>query len=100
MRAASRETLEERVERLVMEYALTAPSTRPLDARLSLRDDLEIESLSLVSLTLRLGDEFGVDVVDLGLDLGELRTLGDLVRAASRISRSRDKSTGDENARQ
>jgi acyl carrier protein len=92
MRAPSRETVEECVERLVMEYALTAPSTRPLDVRLSLRDDLEIESLSLVSLTLRLGDEFGVDVVDLGLDLGELRTLGDLVRAATRISRSKDNS--------
>jgi len=82
--------VEERVERLVLEYALTQPSVRPIDTRLSLRDDLEIESLSLVSLTLRLGDEFGVDVVGIGLDLGELRTLADLIKAAKRISRSRE----------
>jgi acyl carrier protein len=81
------DTLTARVERLVLEYALQPPTTRPLDARLALRDDLEIESLSLVSLALRLGDELGVDIVD--LDLGELRTFGDLVRVAKKLSRSK-----------
>jgi acyl carrier protein len=84
------ETAEARVERLVSEYAAQLPVGRPLDARLSLRDDLAIESLSLVSLTLRLADELGVDVVALDVELGEVRTLGDLVRVAETLSRFND----------
>lgn len=80
------ESLEARVERLVLEYAQSLPSGRPLDLQLSLRDDLVIESLSLVSLTLQLGDELGVNVVDLGIELGELRTLGDLLSMARTLS--------------
>lgn len=82
------EETEARVERLVREYTQGLPAERPLDARLSLRDDLAIESLTLVSLTLRLGDELGVDVVELGLELGDLKTLGDLHKVAQTISRS------------
>jgi acyl carrier protein len=80
------ETAEARVERLVLEYAQTTPSQRPLDLRLSLRDDLAIESMSLLSLTVRLGDELDVDVLDLGLELGNLQTVGDLVRTARKLS--------------
>jgi acyl carrier protein len=80
------ETTEARVERLVLEYAQSIPARRPLDAGLSLRDDLAIESLSLVSLAVRLGDELGVDVVDMGLELGDVKTLGDLVSVAHTIS--------------
>jgi acyl carrier protein len=87
------ESLEARVERLVLEYAQSLPKSRPLDPRLSLRDDLVIESLSLVSLTLQLGDELGVNVVDLGIELGELRTLGDLVSMARTLSGVRTQET-------
>jgi acyl carrier protein len=80
------ESAQARVERLVLEYAQSVPPGRPLDAGLSLQNDLAIESLTLVSLTLRLGDELGVDVVELGLELGNLKTLGDLVAAAKTIS--------------
>ena len=76
------ETTEDCVERLVIEYAQSVPASRPLDVRLSLQNDLAIESLSLVSLALRLGTEFGVDVVDAGLELGELKTVGDLLKVA------------------
>lgn len=78
--------MEARVERLVLEYAQGVPAARPLDAKVSLQHDLAIESLSLVSLTLRLGAEFGVDIVDLGLELGELKTFGDLVSVARTLS--------------
>ena len=77
------------VERLVREYAQGVPAGRPLDATLSLKNDLAIESLSLVSLTLRLGDELGVDVVEMGLELGDVKTLGDLQNIALTISRSK-----------
>jgi acyl carrier protein len=77
------------VERLVLEYAQNLPSARPLDQGLSLRDDLIIESLSLVSLTLRLGDELGVNLMDSGIELGGLKTLGDLVNMARSLSSRR-----------
>ena len=76
------ETTEMQVERLVLEYAQTAPRTRPLEAGLSLHRDLAIESLSLISLALRLGDEFGVDVVQMALEVGTIETFGDLVKLA------------------
>lgn len=76
------ETTEACVERLVLEYAQTVPQGRPLDAQLTLQNDLAIESLSLASLALRLGGEFGVDVVDMDLELRDLRTVGDLLNVA------------------
>ncbi len=89
MAGASIETTTARVERLVREFAQGLPAGRPLDGKLSLKNDLAIESLSLVSLTLRLGDELGVDVVEMGLELGDVKTLGDLVQVADTISRSK-----------
>ncbi len=78
------ETSEALVERLVLEYAQNVPG-HPLDPRLSLRDDLAIESLSLVSLTLRIGDELGVDVLEAGLELGDVKTVADLVGVAEKL---------------
>jgi len=75
---------EDRVTRLLAGYAQRPLGARP-DARLSLRDDLGIESLSLVSLVVRLGDELGVDAADDALDLAGLRTVGDLVALARRL---------------
>lgn len=79
------ETPEAQVERLVLEYALNVPA-RPLAPQLSLRDDLAIESLSLVSLTLRLGDERGVDVLDAGLELGNVKTIANLIEVARQLA--------------
>ncbi len=89
MAGDSSETTTARVERLVREFSQGLPAGRPLDGKLSLKNDLAIESLSLVSLTLRLGDELGVDVVEMGLELGAVETLGDLVKVADTISRAR-----------
>jgi acyl carrier protein len=89
MADAAPETPSARVERLVREFAQGIPASRPLDGKLSLKNDLAIESLSLVSLTLRLGDELGVDVVEMGLELGDVKTLSDLVQIADTISRSK-----------
>lgn len=80
--------MEACVERLVLEYAQSSTPDRPLTAQLSLREDLAIESLSLVSLALRLGGEFGVDIVELGLELRDLRTFGDLVEVARTLKQA------------
>jgi acyl carrier protein len=76
---------EEQVTRLLAGFAQKALGARP-DPRLSLRDDLGIESLSLVSLVVRLGDELGVDAADDALDLAGLKTVGDLVVLARRLA--------------
>lgn len=76
------ETSEDLVARLVLEYALSIPQAGPLAPELSLRRDLAIESLSLVSLALRLGEELGIDLVESGIEFGKLDTVGDLVSVA------------------
>jgi acyl carrier protein len=76
--------LEGWVAQLLAEYA-QKPLPSPLDPRLSLREDLAVESLSLVSLVVRLGDQLGVDASDDSLELGNLVTVGDLVSIAGRL---------------
>ena len=78
--------MEACVERLVLEYAQSSPAELPLEPRLSLRNDLAIESLSLVSLALRLGGELGVDIVEQGVELGKLSTVGDLLDVARALT--------------
>jgi hypothetical protein len=73
------ETMEERVTRLLLDYARSVPAERPFPAGLSIRKDLEVESLALVSVAIRLGDELNADVIEAGVELGSLDTVGDLI---------------------
>jgi acyl carrier protein len=83
-------TVESKIESLVKEYALNAPTDGPLRAELSLRDEIGLDSFSLVSLMLRLGEEFNVDLAEessrLGIDLQQISTFGDLVRLGRAFS--------------
>lgn len=81
--------LEDRINGILLEYAQVTPKSLPLDRALSLRNDLAIESLSLVSVVLRLGDDIGVDVVDAGLDLSTLATVGDLLKLGQNLQVAR-----------
>ena len=77
---------EETIAKLLTEYAQAqVPATLPLNQALSLRGDLEIDSLALVSLTIRLGEEFNVDVVETGIEFGQLQTVGDLMEVARKL---------------
>jgi acyl carrier protein len=84
-------SLSEKVTRLVLEYAQSLPpeasAGAPLDGKLTLRGDLAIDSLALVSLTIRLGEELEVDVVESGLDFSQLETVGDLLAVAEKLNR-------------
>jgi acyl carrier protein len=88
--AAAAESVESKITDLVVEYALHPPVERPLRPDLSLRDDIGLDSFSLVSLMLRLGEEFNVDLAEestrLGINLGEIATFGDLVRLGQAFS--------------
>jgi acyl carrier protein len=85
-------SVESRITALVLEYALHAPTDRPLGLELSLRDEIGLDSFSLVSLMLRLGEEFNVDLAEessrLGINLEEISTFGDLVRLGRTFSDS------------
>lgn len=83
------EPAEAWVERLVREFSPQTVPAGGLHPRLSLRDDLAIESLSLVSLAVELGAQVGVDVADIELELGDVKTLGDLVKVAEALRRIR-----------
>jgi acyl carrier protein len=74
------------IARLIKEYAQAqVPETAVLNPALSLRGDLEIDSLSLVSLTIRLGEEFNVDIVESGIEFGRLETVADLMEVAKKL---------------
>jgi acyl carrier protein len=88
MDAEGKSSLAAKVNRLIIEYAQTVPagaSSTSLDHRLTLRGDLAIDSLALVSLTIRLGEELNVDVVESGLEFGQLQTVGDLLAIAEKL---------------
>jgi acyl carrier protein len=90
MESAQKPALAERVNRLILEYAQVRPaeaSPSTLDRKLTLRGDLSIDSLALVSLTIRVGEEFEVDVVESGLDFSQLTTVGDLQAIANKLER-------------
>jgi acyl carrier protein len=76
------ESMEERITRLLLEHAQNVPVERPFPPNLSIRKDLAVESLSLVAVTLALGEELNVDIVESGIELGGLDTVGDLVVVA------------------
>jgi acyl carrier protein len=80
------DAVPETVARLIREYAQAqVAASAPLNPALSLRGDLEIDSLALVSLTIRLGEEFNVDVVESGVEFGQLETVGDLMAVAEKL---------------
>ena len=79
--------VDERIAALVLEYSQSAP-TAPLDPNASLRTDLGLDSLSLVSVTVTLGDELGIDLVEWGAELGKLVTLADLIALGHALARA------------
>lgn len=84
--------IEPKINALVLEYAQTPP-TGPLDPKASLRRDLGVDSLSLVSVAVAIGDELGIDLVEHGADLSKLETLGDLVALGRELQRASQVST-------
>lgn len=79
MLSTSEKTIEDRVAGILLEYASNTPPSGPLNSSLTLRNDLGIESLSLVSVVLRLGEECGVEMMDSSLEIRTLETVGDLI---------------------
>ena len=84
--------LESKITDLVLEYALNPPNDRPLRPDLSLRDEIGLDSFALVSLMLRIGEEFSVDLAEesskVGINLQEISTFGDLMRLGRAVAKT------------
>jgi acyl carrier protein len=76
-----------RVEALVLEYAENPPPGA-LDPNASLRNDLGVDSLSLVSVAVALGNELGVDLVESDTELGKLETVANLIALGHALTKS------------
>jgi acyl carrier protein len=76
----------DRVASVLAEYVPVMPADRPLPEGLSLRQDLALDSLGLVSVLIRLGDDFGIDVDDQEFDLAGLETVGDLADLVEQLA--------------
>lgn len=83
------ESMPERVTRLLLQHAQTVPVERPLPAALSIRTELAVESLSLVSVLVDLGAELEVDVTESGVELSRIETVGDLITVGNELAASR-----------
>jgi acyl carrier protein len=80
------ETMSDRITRLLIQYAQSAGPTRPLAPTLSIREELAVESLSLVSVLVDLGAELEVDINESGVELSRIQTVGDLIALGERLS--------------
>jgi len=76
----------DRVASVLAEYVPGMPANRPLPEGLSLRQDLALDSLALVSVLIRLGDDFGIDVDEQEFDLAGLETVGDLADLVEQLA--------------
>jgi acyl carrier protein len=79
--------IDVRIAALVLEYSQSPPAG-PLDPNASLRNDLGLDSLSLVSVAVALGDELGIDPVEWGAELSKLVTLADLIALGHAFARA------------
>ncbi len=79
--------VDARIAALVLEYSQSPPAG-PLDPQSSLRKDLGVDSLSLVSVAVALGDQFGIDLVEWGADLSKLETVADLFALGHALARA------------
>ena len=72
-------TMSELITRLLLQHTHSEDMVGALAPDLSIRDELGVESLSLVSVLVELGAELEVDITESGVELARLQTVGDLI---------------------
>jgi len=72
-------SLRDRVIRRLLAASDAKLTAADVDDATSLRQDLDISSLILITLASELEDELGIDIED--EDLGRIQTIGDLFKA-------------------
>jgi len=87
--------IEECMNEIVKEFAQIPMCTNPLKHTLSLRNDLGIESLSLISVILRLGEALQIDIGESGLQLHSVETFADLLALGKSLQISKSSKNGE-----
>jgi acyl carrier protein len=72
-------SLRDRVIQRLLAASDAKLTTADVDEATSLRQDLDISSLILITLASELEDELGIDIDD--EELGQIQTIGDLFKA-------------------
>ena len=72
-------SLRDRVIQRLLAASDAKLTAADVDDATSLRQDLDISSLILITLASELGDELGIDIDD--EELGRIQTIGDLFKA-------------------
>ncbi len=75
----SLKSIEDTVSSALIDYVQDVPKNGFFEPHRSLRDDLGIESLTLVSIILRIADELGMDPMSFSGELTPPATVGDLL---------------------
>ncbi len=81
------ETMSERITRLLLQHAQSGDLARQLSPRLSIRNELGVDSLSLVSVLVELGAELNIDITESGVELSRIETVGDLIGIGDHLQR-------------
>ena len=82
------ETMSERVTRILMQHAQSGVLVGQLSPRLSIRNELGVDSLSLVSVLVELGAELNIDITEAGVELSRIETVGDLIGIGDQLATS------------
>jgi acyl carrier protein len=73
------ETMSDRITRILVQHAQSAIPVGQISPRLSIRNELGVDSLSLVSVLVELGAELNIDITESGVELSRIETVGDLI---------------------
>jgi acyl carrier protein len=90
MTLTSETALQDCIRGILSDYSELNPSA-PLNLSLSIRNDLAIDSLTFVSILLRLEDALEVDLIEKGVELHTIESVGDLIDIARSLSTTHHK---------
>jgi acyl carrier protein len=76
---------EQRILQLIREVLPWQSAKKELRPEMSLQRDLGIDSLSKVALAVRFEEEFSIDLAKLADQIGEIRTVSDVLIVARRL---------------
>lgn len=87
---------DERILALIAEGIPGKFKKVPLTKQTRLQSDLGLDSLGLAALVFRLEEEFGIDLtgLDLGANMGQMRTVGDAIDVSREIVRQAQAAAG------
>ena len=81
----SRQEISDRVLKVLREVIPSKLAKKELRPEMSLRNDLRIDSLAMAAFVFMMEEEFELNFADLAPNVGEVRTVGDVLDLAIRL---------------